>query len=392
MSELDLELKVASRRLLWRMGYSTRIDVPLRADAPDPAQIGASIESYTDLDVLGVTLAPAGSVGKVIVDCKTGKSSAISRMFWVRGLVEFFGTDSAFVVREREISSGARQLAARLDLTALTGTEVTALEDLHPTQLPLERGPLANLFDTRHVAEVHHRYAKQDKKLKSLLEYRQFDYWVYEPHLNPVQMVEHLRNASRTLDGRNPQHMAILLDCAWLYMLTLLQAIDRIRRVHVSDVALGLKEYLLGGAGQVREKENIASLLSTLQAAGELPDQVNIDPLPPYVQGMAELVTRIMRRSDRAVEVLRYLEYLASATMVSAKTTAAEGFGVCYDPIVAKIAENVVAFLVQSADLDRRLLVVAREILIQKNPGGLGPDEFKNSPPEELDLNLPPRT
>ena len=104
--------------------------------------------------------------------------------------------------------------------------------------------------------------------MKSLLEYRQFDYWIYDEHLNPVQMVEHLRGVRRTLDGRNPQHVAILLDCAWLYLLTMTHAIDQIRRVHVSNVALGLKEYLLGGPARVREKENIATLLGELQAAG----------------------------------------------------------------------------------------------------------------------------
>ncbi|MFV4914198.1 hypothetical protein PFZ49_11775 [Microbacterium lacticum] len=391
MSELDLGLKVAARRLLWRMGYSTRIDVPLRAYGSSPAPGVASAESYTDLDVLGVTLVPGGSVGTAIVDCKTGGSSAISRMFWVRGLVDFFGASSAYVVRDREISSGARQLASRLDLTALTGSEVAALEQLHPSSLPLGAEPLSNLFSEKHVAAVMQRYAEQDKKLKSLLEYRQFDYWIYDEHLNPVQMVEHLRGVRRTLDGQNPQHVAILLDCAWLYLLTMTHAIDQIRRVHVSNVALGLKEYLLGGPARVHEKENIATLLGELQAAGELPDTVSVDPLPSYTTAMAELLNRIMRRGDRVVDSLRYLEYVSSATMVSAKTSAAEGFGVNYDPIAAKIAENVVAFLVQSAELDGKLLVAARALLVKPADSPVTDQASPTSPTDQLDLGLSPQ-
>lgn len=391
MSELDLGLKVAARRLLWRMGYSTRIDVPLRAYGPDPTQSARTVESYTDLDVLGVTLVPGGSVGTAIVDCKSGGSSAISRMFWVRGLVDFFGAGSAYVVRDREISSGARQLAARLHLTALTGSEVAALEQLHPSPLPLEEEPLSNLFSEKHVAAVLQRYAEQDKKLKSLLEYRQFDYWVYDEHLNPVQMVEHLRGVRRTLDGRNPQHVAILLDCAWLYLLTMTRAIDQIRRVHVSNVALGLKEYLLGGPARVREKENIATLLGELQAAGELPDTVSVDPLPSYTVAMAELLNRIMRRGDKVVDCLRYLEYVSSATMVSAKTSAAEGFGDDFDAIAGKIAENVVAFLVQSAELDGRLLVAARALLVQPAERATEGVQSRTAPTDQLELGFPPR-
>ncbi|MCE7482004.1 hypothetical protein LZG07_08745 [Microbacterium profundi] len=363
MSELDLGLKVASRRLLWRMGYSTRIDVPLRAfgSSSSPARGPREpIESYTDLDVLGVTLAPGAAVETAIVDCKTGGSSAISRMFWIRGLSEFFSATSAYMVREREISRGARQLATRLLITTLTSEEVTTLETLHPTAVTLTQRPLANLFDMAHVAEVKDRWAAQDKKLKSLLEYREFDYWIYDRHLNLIQMVEHLRAIRHHLDSRNPQHLAILFDCAWLYLLAAVHAIEAIRGVHVSNVARGLKEYVLGGAEQVREKENLASLLGELRREGKLPGTVSIDPLPQYFPTMVDLVTRIMHRNDTTVTSLQYLEYLTSATMVGARTTTADAFGTAHDDIAAKIAENIVAFLVESADLDAQLLTAAR--------------------------------
>lgn len=403
MSELDLGLKVASRRLLWRMGYSTRIDVPLRAfgsastPAPGPR---TPIESYTDLDVLGVTLAPGAAVETAIIDCKTGGSSAISRMFWIRGLSEFFSATSAYMVREREISRGGRQLAARLQITALTSEEVTALEALHPTELPVDQLPLSHLFDRAHVATVKERWAEQDRKLKSLLEYREFDYWIYDRHLNLIQMVEHLRGVRRHLDGRNPQHLAILFDCAWLYLVAALHAIQTIRGVHVSNVALGLKEYVLGGAEQVREKENLGSLLAELRREGKLPDTVSIDPLPQYFPAMIDLITRIMRRSGTTITSLQYLEYLASATMVAARTTTADGFGTVHDDIAAKIAENVVAFLVEAAELDGRMLVAARTRLFGPGAsptppaGATAPASRKTDQPvtpdtpQELDLGI----
>lgn len=366
VSELDLGLKVTSRRLLWRMGYSTRIDVPLRAfgtpsnPAPGPRN---SIESYTDLDVLGVTLAPGAAIETAIVDCKTGGSGAISRMFWIRGLSDFFSATSAYMVREREISRGGRQLAARLRITALTSEEVTALEAIHPTGLPVDKLPLAHLFDRGHVATVKERWAEQDRRLKSLLEYREFDFWIYDRHLNLIQMVEHLRGVRTHLDARNPQHLAILFDCAWLYLVATLHAIQAIRGVHVSNVALGLREYLLGGAEQVREKENLGSLLAELRREGKLPAAVSIDPLPQYFPPLLDLVTRVMRRSETTVTSLQYLEYLASATMVAARTTTVDGFGNSHDEIAAKIAENVVAFLIEAAGLDDRMLVAARNRL-----------------------------
>ncbi|MFH8252906.1 hypothetical protein ACH3VR_21245 [Microbacterium sp. B2969] len=393
MSELDLGLKVASRRLLWRMGYSTRIDVPLRAfgssSTPTPGP-RTPIESYTDLDVLGVTLAPGAAIETAIVDCKTGGSSAISRMFWIRGLSEFFSTTSAYMVREREISRGGRQLATRLRITALTSAEVTALETLHPTVLPVDHLPLAHLFDRAHVATVKERWAEQDRKLKSLLEYREFDYWIYDRHLNLIQMVEHLRGVRRHLDGRNPQHLAILFDCAWLYLVAALHAIQAIRGVHVSNVALGLKEYVLGGAEQVREKENLGSLLAELRREGKLPDTVSIDPLPQYFPAMVDLFTRVMRRSDTTITSLQYLEYLASATMVAARTTTADGFGTAHDDIAAKIAENVVAFLVEAAELDGRMLAAARTRLFGSGAAPAPPAAAKAPTSRKTDPHVEP--
>ncbi|MCT1477865.1 hypothetical protein [Microbacterium sp. p3-SID336] len=105
------------------------------------------------------------------------------------------------------------------------------------------------------------------------------------------------------------------------------RAIDHIRPVHVSNVPLDLEEYLLGGPARVREKENIAMLLGELQAAGEVPDSVNTDPLPPHTLAMAELVNGIVRRSDMVVDALQHLKYVSSVTMVSATTSVAENLG-----------------------------------------------------------------
>lgn len=237
------------------------------------------------------------------------------------------------------------------------------------------------------------RWAEQDKKLKSLLEYREFDYWVYDQHFNLIQLVEHLRGVRRHLDGRNPQHLAILFDCAWLYLHSATLAIQTVRGVHVSNVALGLKEYVLGGAEQVREKENLASLLAELRREGKLPESVSIDPLPQYFPAMVDLFTRVMRRSDTTITSLQYLEYLTSATMVGARTTTTDGFGGAHNNIAAKIAENVVAFLVESAELDGRLLVAARARLFGPDTRPAErPPALETHPagdvPEELDLGI----
>lgn len=389
MTELDLSLKVSSRRLLWRMGFSTRVDVPLRALSPaqparaadtslvrgrgsDQRPAGArnggaprsgSPESFTDLDVLGISLAPGFRVQSAIVDCKTGSSSAISRMFWLRGLTEFFTADSTYMVRERAISPGGRQLARRLGIAALTGSEVSLLEELHPTALPLESEPLSLLFDEEHVAKVFSRLAEQDRRIKSLVDFQQFDYWVFDEHLNLMQVVEHLARVSSSLSGSNSQHLGIVLDCAWLYVLSLAHALEAVRDVHISDVAYGLREYMMGGINRLKEREQLQELFGRLQARGQIPSDVDVSALPAYFQGVLELATRLLRRGELIVDAMRYLEVTSSLAIGGVRMSAAQAFQSEFDPVVGKLAMNVVAFLVRSAGLNPQLGVLANELL-----------------------------
>ena len=195
MSELDLGLKVASRRLLWRMGFTTRVDMPLRAYVPASTGRSRSAnrhETFTDLDVLGLVISPGFALWTVIADCKTTHRGSTERMFWVRGVSDFFTATDAWMIRTGGVTAASRQLAGRLGISVLEPADVARLEEYHPTGLVLDRGPLALLFDEHHVSAHMKAFTTMDKKLERLVEYRQFDYWVYEEHRNLLQVVAHL--------------------------------------------------------------------------------------------------------------------------------------------------------------------------------------------------------
>ena len=365
MTELDLGLKAVSRRLLWRLGYSTKVDVPLRAVVSrESTRATSSPESFTDLDVLGVAVAADSSVRSSIVDCKTGGSSVITRMFWLRGLVDFFEADHAYLVRERAISKDARQLALRLNLTALTEEEVGSLEALHQTDLPIDEAPLSNLFDPNYIARVIERLTNQHKKLQPLLDYRQFDYWVNPEHQNLVRMVDLLKDSSGVLDGSSPIHTGIVLDCAWLYVVSAAHALRQLRSVHISDLNYGLSEYLAGGPGQLAQKREVAAILDQLKDARQIPDKVTISVNPHFFAPLLELLIRLLRRGYLLTDMLRMLEYQSSASIAGDRVGAEIAFGARYNRVAAKLAADVVDFLVGAAGLDSTFKDVCRELLL----------------------------
>lgn len=387
VSELDLGLKVAARRVLWRMGYTTRVDVALRSISTDSKGAGRRTEAFTDLDVLGITIGPGFRVQSAIVDCKTSTRGSSERMFWVRGVADFFAADSAYMIREREMRPPARQLAARLGITAMTSDDLIRLEEYHPTSIPLESEPLAWLFDRGRVSHGLSAFGGLDKGLRPLAEYRQFDYWIYDEHRNPLQLVEHLRSAARLLDSRNPLHLGLVLDLAWLYLLSIAHAVQYVRTAQVSQPDVALQEYLLGGPLGVREKRELSVLLSELQSAGAVPANVDVAPLPSYFPALLELTTRVLRRPNAVVAALRHLEVAAAATIAGSRASLRSPLGDLYDEIAAKQAADVVGFLVVSADLHRDFRSRARLILLDERPDGR--DQRGTGPAAEPQPALP---
>ncbi|MEU4811896.1 hypothetical protein AB0H20_22055 [Nocardia fluminea] len=369
MTEKDLGLKVASRRLLWRMGNTTRLDVQLRGVWGPPQQEksrsgrSSGPEAFTDLDVLGLSLTGGARVHSTVVDCKTTQGGSTGRMFWVRGVGDFFAADDAYMVRDTVVSDAARQLATRLQITTLNSADLSRLEELHPCDISLDTAPISYLFDLDSAAAVLAAFNGLDRRLKPLLEYREFGYWLYDEYRNLIQLVEHLKACADHLDPRNPRHLALVLDLTWLYLVSLCHAIHSIRAAHVANPDRGLQEYLFGGVLGLREKEQLSVLLEGLRVGGVLPTDARVDPLPGYYPKLRELVTRVMRRPDRVLPALRLLEVLTAVTALAKRVEPAD-LSSLHEDLAAKQAVDVVQFLVAATGIDEGFRARARSLLL----------------------------
>lgn len=357
MSELDLGLKVGVRALLWSMGFSTRLDVVLRGHERAD---GGSAETFTDLDVLGVSLTTGYRLSTTIADCKSGRSDKpTARMFWVRGVADLFGADGAMLVREHEVLDSTRQLSDKLGITVLPSADLAHMQALHGPPVP-DGSPLAILFD-RAAAEAHLKaYTKLNRKLKPLIDYRDFDYWVYDDHRNPFQLVAHLSDAVKFLKPKDPDHLSLFFDLAWLYLVTLIKVTEHVRGAFLSDPDRGLQEYLYGGPVGLREKKQVAELLQSLRPEGAR----ERDHLPAYFPTLRELVTRLMRRPNHMQNALRQAEAASALAAGRQRMTLANAFGSEFDDVAAKLVADVCGFLVTAAGLDPEFRVQARAYLL----------------------------
>lgn len=357
MSEFDLGLKVGVRSLMWAMGFSTRLDVVLRGHERAD---GGPAETFTDLDVLGVSVTPGYRLSMSIADCKSGRTDKpTARMFWVRGVADLFGADGAMLVREHEVLDSTRQLSEKLGITVLPAADLAHMQALHGPPVP-EGSPLSILFDKTAVEAHLKAYTRMDRRLKPLIDYRDFDYWVYDDHRNPFQLVAHLADSVRFLKPKDPNHLSMFFDLTWLYLVTLIKVTEHVRGAFLSDPNRGLQEYLYGGPTGLKEKMQVAELLQSLRPEGAK----ERDHLPDYYPTLRELVTRLMRRPNHMQNALRQAEAASALTAIRRRTTLATAFGTEFDEIAAKLVADVCGFLVSAAGLDPEFRVQARAYLL----------------------------
>ena len=364
-SEQDLPLKLAMRRLFWSMGASTCLDVKLRAYVAGDKR-GAGWQEFTDLDVLSVACSLGGQPQITLADCTTSSRRAIERMFWIRGVADFFAADDAYLVRSKPVPVATRALSTRLRVGVLDPDDYTALLRTFPTSLELE-GPLGCLFDHDSVRIQLDNTAGLDRKLRGLAEFVRFDYWIYEPYRNLTQVVAHLADAVGTLNTENPHHLSLFFEAAWLYALALIQATHHVRISQMADVPAVVRTYVAGGELAVREKRALAELLN--QAGIRVDTRTGV--LPPYIDPLTELITRLLVRPAEFNDVLRYAEYLTTAAVIGERATVGSAFGEAHvRPIAAKLLADVCGFLVTASGIRPDFRTAARECLVLDLTGG----------------------
>lgn len=345
------------------MGLSTRLDVELRGHKAASQRGGA--QSFTDLDVLGISISPDVRISTLIADCKTSKRDSTSRMFWVKGVAEFFGADHAYLVREHEVTDAARQLSAKLGIGILTSPELSRLQTIHNPRPNAEPTGLDVLFDRRAVASHLSAFNGLNSKLDHLLEFAQFDYWVNDPHRNPTQLVAHLSKASNLLNPLDPAHRAVFLDLGWLHLLSLTRVTGYVRGGFLGDPDRAVQEYLFGGPAALDEKRVTAALLNQARPAGS----PVMNHLPSYFRPMLELITRLLKRPQHLQNSLRYIEVAtAFATSGNLGPIPQEIAPGAFDPIAAKLAADVCGFVTSVCGLDPKFRSHARRVLLGEEP------------------------
>lgn len=300
----DLYLKLRFKRILFLMGYFSPIEVELSYFAETEPKKRSGL---TDLDVLGIKYDPVLTPHRVVGDCKSGKVSDPNRLFWLKGVSEYFGANLAYFLRPH-INSHARAIAPKLGLRTIDEQELSNLEqNLRADTLVL---PIA---DPKYHLMVNDLWGidvpagakptNEELQKKKVYQYLSYEYWYVEQHRNLFMLVDRFESIAHLLKDSNPRDVLLAYAGLERFAHCLLETGSYIYSRGTADLPSNARIYLFGGPLALREREQLFAELQKLRLPGFDPQ---LDP--KYLPDVIELLGRVLRNPHSATLILPYLE------------------------------------------------------------------------------------
>lgn len=303
-TDKDISLKLRFKRILFQMGYYSPIEVELS----QYQMLGLELKrkSLTDLDVLGLKFDAVLNPHKVVGDCKSGRNvSDVNRLFWLRGVMDYFGANAAYYLRPN-IDSHARATAPRLGISTIIEKELQTLEkDLNVDSLPL---PLQdpNFYNQQRTlwgisVPKGAKPTSAQLELKKVYTHLSYNYWYAAQHRNLFLLVAHFQKIAHLLNPLDSRDVLLAQVGVERFAHCLLEMGSNIHLRGINNIPQSARIYLYGGGGALRDREEFFKLLNRLTGTNEPLD-------PPFLNDVIELTNRIIHNPYAAAEVLRYLE------------------------------------------------------------------------------------
>lgn len=353
----DRDLKIRLATIFWALGCYTRLEVKLAEYSP---QRDMALE-LTDLDVLGIRVSPELSFEHLVADCTSNRDvlkSPIQRVFWLRGVMDFFGASTGYLALNTAsgISENQRLVAHRLGVTILNTENLSHLEQR------LAVADLAPLQLTKQESWVYFESNLQQlpKALQPALSFRKHTYWLNPTYHNLHSVISLCGRHAKDIDERNRHHAALVLDLLSLFCLALLTMTSYVARTNPEDPEVELRSYFFGGYQEMRRREAIIENVKKI--VGEIPgqrelfaDKIRLDP--DYLRGLFEVAYRLLNRPEDARHVPRYLEMVLFEKTLY-KSENAEGLKYLnerFSDVTKKLTRDIVKFFRDATGLSEAL-------------------------------------
>lgn len=307
----------------------------------------------TDLDVLGIRLTDDFRIEYVIVDCKSGQRiSTASRAFFLRGLMDYFGSERAYLVVQKPIPMNTQIITGPFKITPVDADTLAHMEkafDAASAPKFLREEIIAKREELQNLSSV--------KGLEEALDYRKYYYWFYEDNRNLLNLPALAGRTAAKLSLKSRYHRFFIFDYLLLYTISLLRVCDYVMRSDLSQMSDVSGRYFFGGTTAMRERKAIFNILRTEiypNLSARAKSRIRLEDLslePKYFNAFLEVIFRLLRRPAESRELLRYI-YVVSMAQLNGRSPEYEELLGSFSEITRKLAEDVRRLFTAAADLD----------------------------------------
>jgi hypothetical protein len=356
----DLPLKLRLRRLFFSQGYWSPIEVELSHYENLGVDAAIKRRSLTDLDVLGIKFNTLFTPHRVVADCKSGKNvSDANRLFWLRGVMDYFGADQAYFVRSKR-DVHIRAIAPKMGLRALNAAELAGIEkNLGVEAFPV---PLADPATYQAISELwgvkvpaKSKITDDQLRLKKVYSYLSYTYWYIESHRNLLTLIERYESIADLLDPADERHVLLAYTGAERFAYSLLDVAQHVVSMGAADVLQYARMYLYGGPLGLKDKERFFGLLRKATGYDEPLD-------PPWLRDVLELLGRLIRNPSGATDILRYIELIYIWCVRLGNTDVPELPAEGKNTAALVLAKDVVTGFVKASGLSEGLFTAVKSL------------------------------
>lgn len=308
-ADRDLALKLRMRRTLWVQGYYCPLEVDISHYEYDQRQLRR--HALTDIDVLGIRFDADLRAHAILVDCKSGKESEPSRIFWLRGVMDFFEAEQGVFVKTK-VHSHARALAPRLGIRVLDEEGLARLEHI----LRAEKVAGAFVDETRYATMASlwgidvpkgGKPTAAQLRVKDVAHYLQYLYWMVDEYRNVQTVIEKLAGIASDLDPADARSKYLAYVGLQRLCLSLLRLAGDVIGRGLGDVQRQVRGYLFGGPLLLREREELLAAVEAIRQQAKLGgDTLVLEP--PYYAELVEVVNKLIQYAPDASQILRLEE------------------------------------------------------------------------------------
>jgi hypothetical protein len=347
----DFDQKVRFQKVLWAMGYWSRIEIPIVIYEDDNKNAKLQKHFLTDIDVYGEIIQSDFSLIKSIGDCKSGKNVKVfERLFWVRGVKDYLNAGQAYLIK-KNISTNAKIFMPKVGIKGIDESALQEIENIYHTSS-------LNLFSTDYYNSRTNVINQLNDEYKKIYDYMNTRYWFTDLHISMRVLMTMLKkkNFYNTFQKDNKLHRFLITEICIMVSRTLIDCCNYVLSRGVTHVEQSVTEYIHGGIDGFNNKmqmvREISGQVQEIFGTKEVANKVLVKP--DYFNDMLELIIILIGEASNIKDVLRYIEIIQHEVLLEKKIDYTQITGLEYSSVGHKLSKDIISFYLKNNKIDSK--------------------------------------